>query len=100
MPKRWSIKKTMKELHVSERMAKAARKLKIEKGILTQPKNRQRKKPLENVKQKMEIFEDQEFSLICSGKKDCFHSSRWRKSSKAKLLASEQFERNVYCLSK
>ena len=63
MPQSWSIKKTWEEFHVSERMAKAARKLKIEKGRQAQPKNKRGKKLPENVKQKvMEIFEDQEFS--------------------------------------
>lgn len=71
-PSSWSRKKTSTEFGVSERMVKKARKLKTEVGIMSMPGNKRGKKLPDDVKQKVVcFFEDDEFSRICPGKKDC-----------------------------
>lgn len=53
-------------------MVKKARKLKMESGILAMPANRKGKKLNDEVKQNvLNFFEDDEFSRLCPGKKDC-----------------------------
>ena len=72
VPRSWTIKGTTTAFDLSERMVKLARKLKIEQCILAFPASRQGRKLLAEVVQKVHnFFEDDEFSGLFPGKKDC-----------------------------
>ena len=67
-PESWSISKICNEFSVSEHLVRKARKLKHEKGILGAKKGQPVK---DDVKEKVwEIYESEEFTRICPGKKD------------------------------
>ena len=68
----WSKIKICSEFKVSERMVKAAKKLKTKSGILALPERNAAKKLPEHVKEKiLKFYEHEAFSRTCPGKKDC-----------------------------
>ena len=70
-PESWSISKTCNEFDVSEYLVKKARKLKTSKGILAEPEKKKGNVLSDETKLKvLEIFESDEFSRMCPGKKD------------------------------
>ena len=70
-PTDWSIKKVSETLHVTNYVARTARKLTLEKGILTMP-NPKLGKALPDVTVQLvkTFYEDDEHSRIMPGKKD------------------------------
>ena len=71
-PESWSISKTCNEFDVSEYLVMKARKLKNSKGILVEPEKNKGNVLSDETKLKvLEIFESDEFSRMCPGKKDC-----------------------------
>ena len=56
---------------VADYTIRSARKLKEEKGIISVPNPRQGKTLLEDTKSLVNFFEDDEFSRLMPGKKDC-----------------------------
>ena len=71
-PESWSISNTCKKFDVSEYLIKKARKLKTSKGILAEPEKKKGNVLSDETKLKvLEIFESDEFSRMCPGKKDC-----------------------------
>ena len=68
----WPISKTCNEFDVSEYLIKKARKLKNSKGILAEPEKKKGNVLSDETKLKvLEIFESDEFSRTCPGKKGC-----------------------------
>ena len=75
-PSSWSISKTCNEFDVSEYLVKKARKLKNSKGILAEPEKKKGNVLNDETKLKvLEIFESDEFSRMCPGKKDCVYKN-------------------------
>lgn len=71
-PESWSIAKTVQEFGVSEHLVKRARKVKSEKGLLGEPEaKRGHGFSDEIIKKVVEIYESDDYSRMCPGKKDC-----------------------------
>lgn len=70
-PKSWSRKRVAEEFQVSERMVKAARKLRDAECVLARPAPK-KGKPLADMTKRhvAELYEDDEFSRLCPGMKD------------------------------
>ena len=72
VPESWSISKTCNEFDFSEYLVKKARKPKNSKGILAEPEKKKGNVLSDETKLKvLEIFQSDEFSRMCPGKKDC-----------------------------
>ena len=71
VPESWTIKRTIQEFDVTELVVKRARKLKDEKGTLADP-DPKRGRPLspEISERVTEFYKSNEYSRMCSGKKD------------------------------
>ena len=68
----WTIEKTMKEFEVSKYLVKKARSLKKELGILAEPKAKTGKVlPQEMVTTVKDFYTNDEYSRMCTGKKEC-----------------------------
>ena len=71
-PESWSTSKTCNEFDVSKYLVKKARKLKNSKGMFVEPEKKKGNVLSDKTKLKvLEIFESDEFSRMCPGKKDC-----------------------------
>ena len=72
VPESWSISKTCNEFDFFEYLVKKARKPKNSKGILAEPEKKKGNVLSDETKLKvLEIFQSDEFSRMCPGKKDC-----------------------------
>lgn len=72
LPSSWSRKKITSEFNVSDRLIKITRQLVKEQGILPElGKRRGHGISEDTVKQVADFYEDDEYSRICPGKKDC-----------------------------
>jgi hypothetical protein len=71
VPSSWTIDKTAAEFEVSRHLVKRARELKRLKGILSKPVPKTGKKLTQETEVKVrELYESDEYSRMCPGKKD------------------------------
>ena len=71
VPESWSRKKICEEFNVSQYLVRASRKLKREKGILSDPSAKKGKTLSPEVSKRVkDFYESDEFSRMCPGKKD------------------------------
>jgi len=71
LPKSWTIEKTIVEFGASHRMVQQARKLAEDSGILAIPDAKRGRKLAEEIEVRVrQLFESDEYSRICPGKKD------------------------------
>ena len=95
----WPISKICNEFDVSEYLIKKARKLKNSKGILAEPEKKKGNVLSDETKPKvLEIFESDEFSRTCPGKKGCvsinINAEKIKKKKKKTIVSS--FKRVVH----
>ena len=70
-PSSWTIEETSNYFNVSKYLVKKARKLKDEKGLMAESVRQKSGNILsENLKQKIDFYQDSEFSRMCRGKKE------------------------------
>lgn len=70
LPQSWSIKRIEKEFHVTNYMAKQAKKLVLQEGVLSMPNKRESRFP-KNIEEKVtKFYKSEEVSRIMPGKKD------------------------------
>ena len=71
VPESWTIDKASDFFNVSKNLVKKSKKLKVQQGILCEPKQKIGKTISQDLKTKViNFYQDSEFSRICPGKKE------------------------------